>query len=52
MMRAVAQFGLTFAVAGSMRYFGQPLWLAVIAGLIVGILVPVLLQQWLQSRRR
>lgn len=52
MMRAAAQFGLTFAVAGALRYFDQPLWLAVTIGLIVGILLPILLQQWLQSRQR
>ncbi|MCC2095307.1 MAG: hypothetical protein KDJ29_00355 [Hyphomicrobiales bacterium] len=50
--RSLAAMCLTFAVAGSMRYFGYPLWLSLLAGVAVGILVPALLQVYIMRRRR
>jgi len=51
-MRAIASFGLTFAVAGGLRYLDQPLWFAVLMGVAIGVVLPVFLQQWIASRRR
>ncbi len=51
-LRSLAAMCLTFAVAGSLRYFGHPLCLALLAGIAVGILIPALLQVYIMRRRR
>ena len=51
-LKSLAAMCLTFAVAGGMRYFGYPLWLALVAGMAIGIMVPVLLQVYIMRRRR
>lgn len=43
---------LTFAVAGALRYFGHPLWLALLGGVTAGILVPALVQVYIMRRNR
>ena len=51
-LKSLAAMCLTFAVAGGMRYLGYSLWLALLAGIAVGILIPALLQVYIMRRRR
>lgn len=51
-MRFIANFALTFAVAGLLRWLDYSLWLAVAAGVVAGVGVPMAFDRWMQSRRR
>ncbi len=51
-MRSLAAMCLTFAAAGAIRYFGYPLWLALIGGVVAGVLLPALVQVYIMRKNR
>lgn len=51
-LRPIAAMLLTFAVAGGMRYQGYPMWAALLAGVLIGILVPAIVQVMIMRRKR
>ena len=51
-MKSIAAMCLTFAVAGGLRYVNYPLWVALLGGLVVGILLPAIIQVIIMRRNR
>lgn len=51
-MRFIANFALTFAVAGVFRWLDNPLWLSLLLGVAAGVILPLAFEKWLRERNK